>query len=247
MGTQIRQIKKKGPSGKATISVLPVSAAKTPDKWKEVKVSMVRSTGEKEVFRLTPEGLTTEFGGWTLTPTADVFVQLTGEETNIQSVRPFEGNFLFKFDRFAARPEKAPTIKFIPMQHVGPLPNGSEWDNPPHHEFYAVLRIAATEIGKKTPFEGMEVIRNLVYQFQRNPVTGLMDIAWERKFWYDALVNFLNVTGFDWDADSLTPSENVLGELEDILQKRGKIIRGTLVNGYLKGELQDAPIGVTVK
>ena len=247
MGTQIRQIKKKGPAGKSTISVLPVSAAKTPAKWKEVKVSMVRSTGEKEVFRLSPEGLTTEFGEWSLTPTADVFVQLTGEETNIQSVRPFEGNFLFKFTRFAARPNAAPTIKYIPMQHVGPLPNGSEWDNPPHHEFYAVLRIVATEIGKKTPFEGMEVIRNLVYQFQRNPVTGLMDIAWERKFWYDALVNFLNVTGFDWDADSLTPSENVLGELEDILQGRSRAIRGTLVNGYLKGELADAPIGVSVK
>jgi len=250
MGTGSKQRKQYGPRGRGSISILPVKAANTPTDWKEVKITIFDEADGKEIFRLEPEDLTKEFGQWALKPINDVFVELTPEEDNIKSVRPWEITSLLRFVRFASRIDKdtkvamAPTIKHKPAERVTIPKTGASWTNPPHDEFYAVLQVAASEIGKKSEYDGMEAVRPLVYMFERNPDTGLVDIIWDRKFWYDQLINFLTVAGYDFDADSLTPSENVLGELQAILQKRNQVFRGTFTGGWLQRDLIDAPIGV---
>ena len=251
MGLNARQRKIYGPRGKGEVRILPVKSAGKPSEWKEIKVTIFDDDGWKEVYSIDPESVTKNFGGWDLQPVKDVFIELTPDEENIRSIRPFEGTYLFEFDRFAARQDQetgeslAPTIKHKPSEKVN-LPTGASWTNPPHDQFFAILKVKGSEIGKPTNYDGMEAVKVLVYQFERNPDTGMVEIMWDRKFWYDQLINFLDVVGFDYDADTLSPSENVLGELQDILQRRNGIFRGTFQNGWLNRELDDAPVGITI-
>lgn len=242
MGLSSRQRKKRGPRGLGEIRVM---------KSGEVRVYLV--DGEyKETYTFAPEDVEEQYGGWKFGPIKDAFIELTGDEGGIRSVRPYEGEYFFKFLRFAARPDSAPTIKHVPKEHIGPLPNGSEWDNPPHDEFYPVLsvvgekKVVNSRIVADKKFAGTETLLSMVYQFERNPASGLMEVVWERKFWYDALDNFLQVAGYDYDADNLTPSENVLKELEAILLKRDRVFEGSIVGGYVKGLLRPAPVGVKI-
>lgn len=252
MGTEARQRKVYGPRGKGQVSILPVANAnKNKSEWKDVKVVIFDEDNYKTVYHLDPEEVTTEFGDWNLQPIKDVYIELTPDEENIRSIRPWAGKYILSFDRFAARQNEdgsmmAPTIKHKPAERVTIQSTGASWTNPPHDEFYAILKVRATEIGKKSSFDGMEVVKPLVYMFERNPDTGLVEIVWDRKFWYDQLANFLTLTGFDWDADNLTPSENVLGELQDILQERDEIFRGNFSKGWLDRDLDDPPVGVSL-
>lgn len=253
MGTEARQRKNLGPRGKGSIAILPQTAAnKSSDHWREVKVVIFDKDDYKTVYHLDPEDITTEFGDWTLKPVKDVYIELTPDEEDIRSVRPWEGRYLLQFERFAARQDQesgamlAPTIKHKPQEKVVIRTTGASWVNPPHDEFYAILKIKASEIGKKSSFDGIEVVKPLVYMFERNPDTGLVEIVWERKFWYDQLENFLTLTGYDWDADNLTPSENVLGELQEILASRSKLVRGNFSNGWLDRGLDAPPVGVEI-
>ena len=253
MGTDARQRKQYGPRGKGHITVLPAKEANNPDNWKEVKVTIFDSDGYKDVFHLTDvDDINKNFGDWKLQTIKDVYVELTPDEENIRSVRPFEGTFTLSFNHFAARKDQetgkmaAPTIKHKTAERVTIKTTGASWTNPPHDEFYAILKIRASEIGNKTPYDGMETVKPLVYMFERNPDTGMVEIVWDRKFWYDQLSNFLTMAGYDWDADNLSPSENVLGELQDILLDRAEIFRGTFTNGWLDRDLDNPAVGVTL-
>ena len=252
MGTDSRQKKQYGPRGRGDITILPVKYRNDPDRWTDVKVRIFDEAGDKMVYHLEPEDVTKEFGEWNLQTIKDVYIELTPDEENLRTVRPYEGTFTMTFSHFAARQDQesgstlAPTIKHKPAERITIKKTGASWTNPPHDQFFAILRIRASEIGKTTPFDGMEVVKVLVYQFERNPDTGFMEIAWERKFWYDQLQNFLTLTGFDYDADSLTVSENVLGELQDILQERDEIFRGTFDGGWLQRDLDNPAVGVTL-
>jgi len=251
MGTTARQRVTYGPRGKGQIAILPVKAAnQSPDNWNDVKIALVDKDGEKEVFHLDPAEIRTEFGNWKLRAAGDVYIELTADEEDIRSIRPWEGTYILSFDRFAAREDDngnpmAPTIKHKPAKAVN-LPDGRSWTNPAYDEFYAILNVRATEIGKKTEFEGMEVVKPLAYMFERNPNTGLIEIVYTRRRWYEELENFMTMAGFDWDADNLTPSENVLGELQEILQNRATIFRGTFNAGWLDRALDNPPVGVSL-
>jgi len=259
MGVNVRQRKHYGPRGVGTIRMLPASAGKVQSKWKEVRVTITDpKTGYKESYHLDAEDVTKTFGSWRLRPTKtgktpeQMYIELTPDEDDIRSVRPIEGKYLLKFDRMAARLDPktdemmAPTIKHKPQEKVGPLPNGASWTNPPYDEFYALLKIVASEIGKKSPYDGIEVVKPVPYMFERNPDDGMVEIVYDRKFWSDQLTNFLIEFGFDMDADNLTPSENVLGEVQDILVRRSVPVRGEFQNGWLQRVLEPAPVGVSI-
>lgn len=252
MGTGVRQKKQYGPRGRGSITVLPIKYKNQPDKWNDVKVVLIDDASEKTVYHLDPEEVTKEFGEWTLTSITDAYIELTPDEENIRTVRPFEGTFTLSFSHFAARQDQesgvmlAPTIKHKPAERVTIQKTGASWTNPPHDQFFAILKICASEIGKKTPYDGMEVVKVLVYQFELNPDTGFMEIAWERQFWFKQLENFLTLAGYDYDADDLPKSENVLGALQDILQERDTIFRGSFENGWLQRDLDNPAVGVTL-
>jgi len=252
MGTGARQRKHYGPRGRGSISVLPKAHANNPDKWTDIKVTLIDDAKQKTVYHLDPEEVTREFGQWNLQSISDVYVELTPDEENIRTIRPFDGTFTLSFSHFAARQDQengsllAPTIKHKPAERVTIKKTGASWTNPPHDQFFAILKIRASEIGKKTPYDGLETVKVLVYQFELNPDTGFMEIVWDRKFWYDQLENFLTLTGFDYDADTLTRSDNVLAELQNILQDRDTIFRGSFSNGWLDRELDNPAVGVTL-
>ena len=253
MGTAQRQRKQFGPRGLGDITILPIKFRNQPDKWEDVKVVIRdRDTNEKMVYHLDPEEVRKDFGEWGLQTIKDVYVELTHDEENIRSVRPYEGIFTMSFSHFAARQDQdsgeslAPTIKHKPAERVTIKASGASWVNPPHDQFFAILRVRASEIGKPTPFDGMEVVKVLVYQFERNADTGFMEIVWDRKFWYDQLQQFLTLAGYDYDADTLIVSENVLGQLQEILQDRDEIFRGTFEGGWLQRDLDNPAVGVTL-
>lgn len=252
MGTGVRQLMQYGPRGHGQITILPIKAKnKGPENWTEVKVTIVDKDSVKTVYHLDPDEQPLTFGDWALTTISDVFIELDKDEETIRNVRPFDGTFTMSFSHFAARQDEdgnrmAPTIKHKQAEKVTIAKTGASWTNPPHDQFYAILKIRASEIGKKTQFDGMEAVKILVYQFGINPDTGFMEIAWERKFWYDQLANFLTMAGFDYDADDLIKSENVLGQLEEILIDRDTIFRGTFANGWLQRDLDNPAVGVNL-
>ena len=252
MGTNARQKQQYGPRGRGDITILPVKSRNDPDKWTDVKVRIFDEAGNKTVYHLDPEEVRKDFGEWSLKTISDVYIELTPDEENLRTVRPFEGTFTMSFSHFAARQDQengsmlAPTIKHKPAERITIKKSGASWVNPPHDQFFAILRVRASEIGKPTAFDGMEVVKVLVYQFERNPDTGFMEIAWERKFWYDQLENFLTMAGYDYDADTLSVSENVLGELQEILQERDTIFRGSFEGGWLQRDLDNPAVGVSI-
>ena len=233
MGVNRRQRKSKGPRGKGDIRIM---------KSGEVRVYLDEGAGTKEVYPMaSPEGDKTTINGWKFQPIANAFVELSEDEQEIVGVRPYEGTFYLVFDRFAARPGSAPTIKHKDAEKVE-MKDGRSWTNPPHEQFFAILKI----VGNKD-WAGVEIIKPLVYQFAEDPANaGVMEILYERKFWYSALLNFLEITGFDFDADTLARSVNVLPQLDEILKKRDLVFQGTMERGYLNRELSRVPEGAKI-
>ena len=260
MGLDQYERRQYGPKGLGTIQILPVSAAKTPSKWKEIKVTLTNQDGVRGVYKdFDPEEVIKEFGAWKLKPMGkgnEVFIELSFDETKIKSVKPPDGTYIFELGHFAAKENEdgsraAPTIKHKALKSVR-TKKGGIWNIPPHDEFYVLHRLASSEIGKKTPYNGMEQIQTLWYMFDRNPTTGLMQTVFDigensTKMFHDELMNFLIYTGYDFDADNLTPSENVLGELEPLLLGRSEFYRASIVGGYISRDgLFEPPTGVSL-
>ena len=259
MGLDQHERRQYGPRGLGTISILPVSAAKTPSKWKEIKVS-ISVDGVRKVFNdFDPETVNREFGGWKLKPMNrqnSVNIALSPDETQIKSVTPPDGTYIFQLANFAAREDEsgtrlAPTIKHKSLRPVR-TKKGGIWNIPPHDEFYVLHRLVSSEIGKRTPYNGMEQLQTLWYMFERDPDTGLTRTVYDvgessTKMFHDELMNFLVYTGYDFDVDNLTPSENVLGELEPILVERGEFFRATIERGYITRDgLFEPPAGLSL-
>ncbi len=264
MGLETYERKQYGPRGLGTIQILPVSAAKTPSKWKEIKVTLVDRDGVRQVYRdIDPEKVEKKFGDWILKPmgkTSPVNITLSFDETNFKSIGPPDGTYIFQLGNFAAKQNEdgspqAPTIKHKAMKSVN-TQKGGVWNIPPHDEFYVLHQLVGSEIGKKIPYSGMEALQTLWYMFDRNPTTGLVQTVFDTgenstKMFHDELMNFLIYTGYDFDADNLTPSENVLGELEPLLLGRSEFYRMTLLNGWViavgkGGGLWEPPTGINL-
>ena len=234
MGVNRRQRKSRGPRGKGDIRIM---------KSGEVRVYLDEGGGVKETYPMTaPEGEKAVINGWKFQPIANAFIELSEDEQEIVGVRPFEGTFYVVFDRFASREGMPPTIKHKEAEKVQ-MADGRSWMNPPHDQFFALLKI----VGSKE-WAGVEIVKPLVYQFAENPASpGEMEILYERKFWYSALLNFLEVAGFDFDADTLARSANVLVELQEILKRRDAVFQGVMENGWLNRELSHVPEGSVIK
>src|SRR3990167_2631182 len=234
MGLNRRQRKSKGPRGKGDIRIM---------KSGEVRVYLDEGGGSKETYPMTaPEGDKATINGWKFAPIAGAFVELSEDETEIVGVRPYEGTYYLVFDRFASRPDMPPTIKHKDAEKVT-MQDGRSWTNPPHDQFFAILKI----VGHKD-WAGTEILRPLVYQFAEDPSNpGVMEVLYERKFWYSQLLNFLEAAGFDFDADTLTRSANVLPQLQEILKRRDAVFQGVMERGYLQRELSHVPEGSVIK
>ena len=231
MGLNRRERIRKGPRGKGDIKVLK----------SETRVYSYSGGAAPDVYHIAPSEEPVVVNGWTVGNVTGAFVELTEDETEIKSVRPWSGAFYFVFDRFAGRKDMPPTIKHIEMS---PPNQYRDWPIPAHDECYSILKI----VGDKA-WSGIEVVKPLWYQFAEDPAQpGVMEISYDSKTKWAAkqFLNFLEVAGFDFDADTLARSANVLNELQTILRKRDVVFQGNMERGYLQKELNRVPEGTKI-
>ena len=116
-------------------------------------------------------------------------------------------------------------------------PEGFQWPIRAHEEFYAIL-----EIVNHRDFAGMEVPLTLWYQFETDKDTEEVYLAGGRSGAYANLMKFLEVAGYDLDADTLTPGEpgEILQQLDKILQSRGAVFQTQLKGGYVPFRVVEA-------
>jgi len=224
MGTAVRrQRQKRGPRGAGRVTVLKSGAGRV-------------YVGE-EAFDIPAEGLHETYGSWAFKPvgtaTKSVFVELSGSEQELRNVRPFDGNFFVKFSRLASRDGKPPTI----ISQAERQPEGFQYPIRAHEEFYAIL-----EVVNHKDYEGMEIPLTLWYLFDVDANTEEVFIAGGRSNAFANLMKFLEVAGYDFDADTLKPGEpgEILQQLNDLLSKRGAVFQCQLKGGYVPFNIAEA-------
>lgn len=144
----------------------------------------------------------------------DVYIQLTPDETSIDQIRPWSGTYPSRFIGFIKNRNNVPVLKQKPARHVGPLDDGREWDVPAQSQFYALCEVISDD-----KHNGMDFMYTLRYMFERDQFGGV-EIVWEYKSWYEDLINFLRLSGFDLGTQELMPGEPaaILTQLEEIMQ-----------------------------
>jgi len=224
MGTAVRrQRQKRGPRGAGRVTVLKSGAGRV-------------YVGE-DAFDIPAEGLHEKYGSWAFKPVGTaakpVFIELAGNEQELRNVRPLDGNFFVKFSRLASREGKPPTI----ISQAERQPEGFQYPIRAHEEFYAIL-----EVVNHKDYEGMEIPVTLWYLFESDANTEEVFLSGGRSNAFANLMRFLEVSGFDLDADTLKPGEpgEILQQVDAILQKRGSIFMCTLKEGYVPFNIAEA-------
>ena len=229
MGTAIRQRRQaRGPKGAGRITIQKSGSAKV-------------YLGDN-VIDIAAEDIPESIGNWKFTavgtPTKPVFIQLTSDETKVMNVRPLDGNFFVRFNRLAGREGHPPTI----MSMAERQPEGFQFPIRAHEEFYTIL-----EVVNHKDYDGMEIPLTLWYMFDVDKDTEEVVINGGRSNAYNTLIKFLEVAGYDLDADTLKPGEpgEILTQLNKILQSRNRVFQCSVKNGYVpfKDALALAPEG----
>lgn len=219
----VRQKKQYGPRGLAEIRMYK-------DK---VKVFIDDPDGGTDAYELSPDDLDDD-----VKSIKGVYVELTSDETQIRSIRPWKGSFPVKFIGFVKTREGVTSLKPKAARRPQPVDNPG-WVIPAHTAFYAIA-----EIVSKDKHNGMQVIIPLVYLFERT-IDGTMELVYEYKRHYDDLWELISLAGFDSDNDTLIAGEPVvvLDQLEDILLERNKKFVVKIEDGWLR-ELSEPVIGM---
>jgi hypothetical protein len=221
----------------------------------DTQVGVTLTDGEGKVHQRTleyPQGVSlVKISNWQLQDVDDVFIQLTSDESDILYIRPRNGTFYIEFSRFGAEPGELPTIRYD---------KPVDWKGDPWlPERYKAFPLYEAFASPKPEYNGMDILDTLTYQFQWDE--NLQDwaiVESTRKKWREHFDAILNVFGFDrqhdtfvyegetYDADGPADITNVLPELEEILQQRGKIGQVTVEDGWVQeGTLIPGPFGMT--
>ena len=224
MGTAIRQKRqKKGPKGAGRVTIQKSGSAKI-------------YLGDN-VIDIAQQDVPEKIGNWKFvavgTPTKPVFVELSVDETRIVNVRPFLGNFFVKFSRLAARKDQPPTIMSIPERQ----PEGFQWPIRAHEEFYPIFEIVNHE-----DFAGVELKATVWYYFDVDKDTEEVYVIHDKSNAHADIMKFLEVAGYDMDADTLKPGEpaEILQQLDKILQSRGAVFQAQIKGGYIPFRVVEA-------
>lgn len=224
MGTQVKRPQyKSGPKGAGRITVQKSGSA--------------RVFLDGQSYDIAAEDVPESIGEWEFqavgTAKKPIFVELSQDETRIRNVRPLEGNFFVKLVRFAAREDHLPTI--YPIAEF--QPEWAKWPFPAHEEFYPIVQIV-----NHPDYEGMESKVTLWYTFQVDEDTEEVFIPQNRSNAFANVIKFLDVTGYDLDADTLEVGEpqEILGQLEKILLSRDQIFMCQMAKGYVPFKVAEA-------
>jgi len=150
--------------------------------------------------------------------------RLSGDGSELYSIRPVEASVVVKFDRFAASKNELPMPR---IQKGGPKEyNGKKWYAQDKLVFTAILKIVSKR------YRGMEIPYIMDYTFKQweDSEDTVIPYGSKRK---DQVVEFLKLFGWDEEQDSIPFSDNVLPFLEKLLKARGTKVLATIKNGYI--------------
>jgi hypothetical protein len=151
-------------------------------------------------------------------------LRMSGDGSELYSIRPNDGSVVLNFDRFSAKKDELPQPK---IQKGGPREyNGKKWFAKDKLVFTAIFKI----VSKK--YKTMEVPYVLDYTFRQWEDTTDVVIPMGNKK-CDQVIEFLKLCGWDEEADSIPWSDNVLPFLEKVLRVKQKPILAVLKNGWI--------------
>lgn len=195
-----------GPSGKAVIY-------ETPDLYK-----VIFEDDEQGQIELPKEGALGDFVPKIVTE-EECYVWMPSTEDQIWGQKPWDGNFLVRFDGLVKEGENKDIYKleFREEKFIrNKPPKKGGWTLPAADEFTVIFRIVG-----KTPWNGMTVTKKYEYVFVPQPGTNLTDID-GRTNPVDEVVDLLSIIGevdFDTFAVEWGDTNTVLGQIEALLKK----------------------------
>jgi hypothetical protein len=197
MATEYKEVRKKGPSGKAEV--------------RAIKDTL------KIIFEDNPvpfEFIADEYPYKILTG-KNLYVALSADESNIIAIRPYAGTYPIRFFGFTHQEGEPPTYKEEAARIVNYRDKNTgqqkSFPAPARLVFFSLLEIVSEpEAGICYPFK-------VPYAVDRNAQTGNMMIAGapgDAK----AMRVFMEMWGYDFMNDEIPFSSNILPDLEEILK-----------------------------
>jgi hypothetical protein len=151
-------------------------------------------------------------------------VRMSGDGTELYSVRPNKASVVLQFEKFSAKKDELPQPK---IQKGGPREyNGKKWFAKDKLVFTAVFKV----VSKK--FKGMEIPYVLDYTFKQFETTTDVVIPMGNKK-CDQVIDFLHLCGWDENVDEIPWSDNVLPYLEKCLRSKQKQVLAAINNGWI--------------
>jgi hypothetical protein len=151
-------------------------------------------------------------------------ITMSQENDKIRYVKPIDGTYLCKFKEFAHKEGEQPTFHVVePTKWAGR-----------HLEFTAVMKIV------KGDYDGLEIIRNLWYIFEKHPEDDAVQFGGKgSRNVEDALI----ALGVDLAEDFPAYSENILPALQEVILKKDATALAIIEKGFCK-KLEQAPQGI---
>ena len=164
--------------------------------------------------------------------TEKYFVTLNQDGTKITGMRPPKGTYFAHFANFTHKKDEPPTFKDVPAD-IKRKKDNTTYAVPAHLEFTAIFDI------DKGKFGGFQVPYSMWYCFKPYGTTGESAISGRGR---GKVEEFLLAVGFDFMADSIPYSENVLPELEQAIRERkGQVVLVLNEYGYVDS-IAEAPL-----
>lgn len=150
--------------------------------------------------------------------------RLSGDGSELYSIRPVEASVVVKFDKFASQKDMPPQPK---IQKGGPREyNGKKWFAQDKLVFTALLKIVSKR------YRGMEIPYIMDYTFKQweDTTDTVIPFGSKRK---DQVIDFLKFFGWKEDTDEIPYSDNVLPFIEKMLKAKDVKVLATIKNGYI--------------
>lgn len=206
--------KQKGPQGRGEVRVLK----------DEIKVIDLDTT---EVHHISPDDIGEDT---VVKPGRNLFYRLSSDGTKLYGLNPFDGQHFMRIKAFLPPPRSDQTIPAPYLLPGGQVMTGRDgrgsWVSRDRMVFNVLFEIVGGEC------EGMSAVKMLTYMFRAGQ-DDLVEMVGGGGKAYTALDEFLTASGFEWDKDNLTFSNNILPDLQALLKKRGVVFLGKFEEGWL--------------
>lgn len=199
----------------------------------EIQITF-RKTGDTFVFPNDDERVYTDVDLFNSSiEQADVYAQISKDETKLFAVRPMTGSFFVKVDGFASPKDQPPSPRSY--EGMARKDDGTSFKYS-FEGFTVLLKI------QKGEWQDTIIPSMLRYYFMDAGDGNSTGIKTTGKY-SQQLAQFLDFAGLDFDNDTIPLSENVLPWLEKTLTDRNKTFMIVVEDGYVSS-FAPAPEGM---